>query len=100
MQRLVFTGKIQTKSQNAYIFSIHHFLAQLGHDEFKHPVLHISHIKEVVILEKENLKKEKIQHNLIPPWSFAWILPWCLSQAQQTHPLLLTILNLFVFYFS
>lgn len=57
MQRLVFAGKIQTKSQNAYMFSIHHFLAQLGHDEFKHPILHISHIKEVVILEKENLKK-------------------------------------------
>lgn len=41
------------------MFSIHHFLAQLGHDEFEHPVLHISHIKEVVILEKENFLKRK-----------------------------------------
>lgn len=36
------------------------FLAQVGHDEFEYPLLlHISHIREVVILEGENKKKKK-----------------------------------------
>lgn len=33
-------------------------LAQVGHNEFEHPLLlHISHIREVVIPERENRKK-------------------------------------------
>lgn len=42
------------------------FLAQVGHYEIEHPLLfQLSHLREVVILERENKKKKFTQFDAV-----------------------------------